>query len=128
MGGRAGCPLGASPVMKNCTAFSVSHPGRPAMLGEVSAQMGIGMSGANSSFLPCSHLAMTNVPIGVNGVWQSAHWPMAFTRYSPRAICASLLLVPDAADPLLTIARHNPAATATAIKLVLMRTLQGLLV
>src|ERR1039458_2517200 len=98
MGGRAGCPLGASPVMKNWTAFSRSQPGSPAMLGEVSAHTGIGTIDANSSFLPCSHLPGTNSPFSFIGVWQSPHWPMAFTKYSPCAICCCLApLLPEAA-------------------------------
>src|ERR1035438_10419395 len=98
MGGRAGCPLGASPVMKNWTAFSWFQPGSPAMLGEVSAQTGMGTIDANSSFLPCSHLPGTNSPFSFIGVWQSPHWPMAFTKYSPCAICCCLgPLLPEAA-------------------------------
>jgi hypothetical protein len=42
IGGRAGCPFGASPVMKNWIAFSWSQPCSPAILGDVSAQLGHG--------------------------------------------------------------------------------------
>ena len=57
------------------------------MVGEVAAHIGMGTRGANSSFLPFSHWSMTKSPRSFMGVWQSPHCPIAFTRYSPRAIC-----------------------------------------
>src|SRR5581483_3529071 len=88
MGGRAGRPLYAIPVMRNLTAASCSQPGRPAMLTDLSAHTGIGTAGLNGSSVPLSHCSLIGSPFSLWGVWQSWHMPMPSTRYLPRASLA----------------------------------------
>src|ERR1700746_566241 len=88
MGGRAGRPLYAVPVMKNLIAVSFSHPGRPAIFTDLSAHTGMDTVGLKSRVVPCSHCSFTNSPFSLRGVWQSPHIPMFSTRYLPRATFA----------------------------------------
>src|SRR5208337_94944 len=111
IGGRAGCPLGARPVVKNWMAFSWSQPCSPAILGEASAQLGTGTVEANVSLVPCNHFPGTYSPFSFIGVWQSPHCPITFTRYSPWAICCLLAPLPGAARLLYAATRHSPATT-----------------
>src|SRR5271157_406784 len=110
MGGRGGCPLGARPVISNCTALPWSQPSNPAMLGEASAQLGTGTVEAKVSLVPCSHFPWTNSPFSFIGVWQSGQPATPLTRYSPRAICCLLAILPDASRTPSAVARHNAPA------------------
>src|SRR5271157_481828 len=115
MGGRGGSPLGARPVTSNCTALPGSQPSNPAMLGEASAQLGTGTVGAKFSLAPCSHFPRTNSPFSFIGVWQSGQPATPLTRYSPRAICCLLAILPDASRTPSAVARHNAPATIAII-------------
>src|SRR5215467_9709342 len=88
MGGRAGSPLYAIPVIRNLMAASFSQPGSPAMLADLSAHTGTRTAGLKGSTAPFSHCSLIGSPFSLSGVWQSAHIPMFCTRYFPRAIVA----------------------------------------
>src|SRR5205823_13840858 len=111
IGGRAGSPLYAIPVMKNFTAASCSHPGSPAMLADLSAQ-GIGTVALKGRSVPFSHCSLTGSPFSLCGVWQSRHMPMFSTRYLPRSSFADGVAVCVLASP----ARTDTIPSATTRK------------
>src|SRR6266849_7034843 len=76
------------PVIRNLTACSSVHPGRPAMFDDLSAQTGIGAIGLNARTAPCSVLPGTGSPFSLRGVWQSPHMPTPSARYLPRTTFA----------------------------------------
>ena len=85
MGGRPGSSLYAIPVIKNLIACSSVHPGRPAILGVLSAQTGIGTIGLNVSVAPFNNFPGMGSPFSLVGVCQSPHLLTPSTRYFPRA-------------------------------------------
>src|SRR6516162_557803 len=113
IGGRGGCPLGASPVISSPTAFLSSQPGRPAMFTDRSAQLGMGTSGPKNNLVPCSPWSITGSPFSFIGVWQSPQLARPFTRYSPRAIC--FVFLSDARELWYVAPTPNAAMTANAV-------------
>src|SRR5215467_14750209 len=76
------------PVIKNFTASASSQPGRPAILGDFSAQFGIGATGLKAIGAPFKAFPGIGCPFSSIGVWQSLHKPTPSTIYLPRAIFA----------------------------------------